>query len=131
MWGDARGVAVLGDWAYVANGYAGLRVIDVSNPANPQIIGSVYTSGHAWDAAVIGDRAYVTVGGNGLVILPLSVEATAVAVNPIVAQNSTCPRPSFPRRRESRQFSEDWMPACAGIQESTRGRNKKTKTVAL
>jgi len=34
--GSAYGVAVLGNYAYVADGSAGLQVIDVSNPANPQ-----------------------------------------------------------------------------------------------
>ena len=30
--GNAHGVAVLGNYAYVANGEVGLQVIDVSNP---------------------------------------------------------------------------------------------------
>ena len=32
--GYAYGVAVAGNYAYVADGTAGLQVIDVSNPAN-------------------------------------------------------------------------------------------------
>jgi hypothetical protein len=32
--GSAHGVKVVGDLAYVANGWTGLRVIDVSNPAS-------------------------------------------------------------------------------------------------
>ena len=34
--GYALGVAVAGNYAYVADGDAGLQVIDVSNPANPR-----------------------------------------------------------------------------------------------
>ena len=33
--GSALGVALSGNYAYVADGGAGLQVIDVSNPANP------------------------------------------------------------------------------------------------
>jgi hypothetical protein len=35
--------------------------------------------------------------------------------NPMVAQNFAYRSPSFPRRRESTRFSEDWMPAYAGM----------------
>ena len=41
------GVTVVGTTAYVADGDSGLQVIDVSNPASPQIIGSVDTPGYA------------------------------------------------------------------------------------
>jgi hypothetical protein len=34
--GDAFGVAVSGNYAYVADELDGLQVIDISNPANPQ-----------------------------------------------------------------------------------------------
>jgi hypothetical protein len=37
-------VAVSGNYAYVADGNAGLQVIDVSNPANPQRVGGYDTS---------------------------------------------------------------------------------------
>src|SRR5687767_7737414 len=37
--GQALGVAVSGNFAYVADWDAGLQVIDVSNPANPQRVG--------------------------------------------------------------------------------------------
>ena len=37
--GYAYGVAVSGNYAYVADGEAGLQVIDVSNPANPHARG--------------------------------------------------------------------------------------------
>jgi hypothetical protein len=54
------GVVVSGHYAYVANGDAGLQVIDVSNPASPQPVGG-YDSG-GWSAsgvAVSGHYAYV------------------------------------------------------------------------
>ena len=45
--GLLMGVAVSGNYAYVADGVAGLQVIDVSNPANPQRVGGYDTSGYA------------------------------------------------------------------------------------
>lgn len=38
-------VAVAGSYAYVAAGLAGLRIVDVSNPATPQEIGALATPG--------------------------------------------------------------------------------------
>jgi hypothetical protein len=57
--GYARGVYVLGNYAYVADDASGLQVIDVSNPTNPTIVGSVYTPDSAWGVYVLGNYAYV------------------------------------------------------------------------
>jgi hypothetical protein len=43
----------------VADGEAGLQVIDVSNPADPQRVGGYDTSGEARGVAVSGNYAYV------------------------------------------------------------------------
>jgi hypothetical protein len=45
--GFALDVYVSGNYAYVADGYAGLRVIDVSNPANPREVGYFDTPDYA------------------------------------------------------------------------------------
>ena len=50
--GNARGVAVSGNYAYVADLDAGLQVIDVSDPANPRRVGGYDTSGWAGDELV-------------------------------------------------------------------------------
>ncbi|MBI2202098.1 MAG: hypothetical protein HYU43_09195, partial [Armatimonadetes bacterium] len=52
--GRAYDVAVQGQYAYVADGDAGLQVIDVSNPVNPVRVGGVDTSGSAIGVAVAG-----------------------------------------------------------------------------
>jgi hypothetical protein len=60
--GHACGVAVSGNYAYVADG-TGLQVIDVSNPVLPTIVGSMATPwGHACGVAVSGNYAYVADG---------------------------------------------------------------------
>ena len=60
--GNARGVAVSGNYAYVAVGDAGLLVIDVSDPANPRGVGGFDTPGFAQGVAVSGNYAYVEIG---------------------------------------------------------------------
>jgi hypothetical protein len=52
-------VAVAGNYAYVADGLAGLQVIDVSNPANCVRVGGHDTSGAAYDVEISGNYAYV------------------------------------------------------------------------
>ena len=54
--GRAYGVAVSGNYAYVLDYDAGLQVIDVSNPANPQRVGGYDYGGNALGVAVSGNR---------------------------------------------------------------------------
>jgi hypothetical protein len=67
--GGALGVAVAGDYIYVAGGSVGLRVVDISNPAAPTEAGFYDTPGYAGDVAVVGDYAYMADGFAGLTIL--------------------------------------------------------------
>jgi hypothetical protein len=56
---DARDVVVVGQYAYVAAWFDGLRVIDVSNPADPVEVAHIATSDRATDIAIVGTVAYV------------------------------------------------------------------------
>ena len=58
-----------GNYAYVAAYGAGLRIINVSDPAHPTEVGSYDTPGSAQDVAVSGNYAYVAGRDGGLVIL--------------------------------------------------------------
>jgi hypothetical protein len=64
--GPARAVAIQNGYAFVAAEAAGLVVIDVTNPANPQPVGGYDTSGYAYDVAVSGNYAYVADYDGGL-----------------------------------------------------------------
>jgi hypothetical protein len=64
--GDVADVEVVGNLAFVADGAAGLRVLDVSDPASPSEIGSLDTPGLATDVEVVGDRAYLADGPGGV-----------------------------------------------------------------
>jgi hypothetical protein len=68
----ARGVAVAGAYAYVADDEHGLQVIDITNPQNPQIVGSADTPGHARAVAVVGTHAYVADDEHGLQVIDIT-----------------------------------------------------------
>jgi len=68
--GYAFGMAVSGNYAYVADSGAGLQVIDVSNPANPQRVGG-NSLVDARGLIVAGTNVFVAAGYDGLVIFDL------------------------------------------------------------
>ncbi len=54
----AHDVFVSGDYAYVADDYSGLQVIDISDPENPTLVSS-YDTDRATGVFVSSDYAYV------------------------------------------------------------------------
>ena len=68
----ARGVAVSGSYAYVADDEKGLRIINISNPSRPYEVGYYDTPGYAYGVAVSGFYAYVADGYEGLRIINIS-----------------------------------------------------------
>jgi hypothetical protein len=67
------GIAINGSYAYVADGDSGLRIIDVSNPANVGgEVGRYDTGGHAVGVAVSGSYVYMADGEEGLRIIDVS-----------------------------------------------------------
>ncbi len=70
---EAMDVVITNGYAYIADGEAGLVIIDVSNPASPSRIGSVDTDGFAGGVDVSGSYAYIGDGTNGLVVVDVSI----------------------------------------------------------
>ena len=70
--GSAYGVYVSGNYAYLAGGNAGLKVIDISDPTSPQIVGSVDTDGSANGVYVSSNYAYVADRWEGLKVVELT-----------------------------------------------------------
>jgi hypothetical protein len=70
--GVAYGVAVAGAHAYMADGPAGLQVVDVANPAAPRLLGRLPTAGEARDVAVSGSLACVACGNEGMQVIDVS-----------------------------------------------------------
>ncbi|WP_233271344.1 Calx-beta domain-containing protein [Microcystis aeruginosa] len=74
--GYARDVQVVGNYAYVADFFSGLQIIDISNPAAPTFKGNYNTSGLAVGVQVVGNYAYVADSSSGLLIIDISNPAT-------------------------------------------------------
>jgi hypothetical protein len=71
---DATDVTEEEGFAYVGAHFAGLHVLDVSNPSSVAVIGSAGSPGHCSAVEVVGDYAYVADGPAGLVIFPSHCE---------------------------------------------------------
>jgi hypothetical protein len=89
---DAERMVVSGDYAFIANGDAGLQIVDISNPASPRLLGGHSTSGYACDVVLAEGYAYVASGWSGLVVLkiPSQPSAKVTGVNPAVEMNTHC-----------------------------------------
>jgi subtilisin-like proprotein convertase family protein len=64
-------VAVVGNTAYVAASYGGLQLVNVSNPASPQLLGQA-SALDARGVAISGTLAYVADGSAGLRVVNVS-----------------------------------------------------------
>ncbi|MCP4582995.1 MAG: hypothetical protein GY839_15410, partial [candidate division Zixibacteria bacterium] len=63
--GNTYGVDVVGQYAYTADYYEGMSVIDISDPVNPVIVGRESMPGRALDIRVNGNYAYCSDDGEG------------------------------------------------------------------
>jgi len=78
--GAAGRVATAGDFAYVATGYDGIQVADVSNPAAPVHMANLDTPGHAMDVVVAGSTAVVADGLQGVRVLDISTPSAPAEI---------------------------------------------------
>jgi hypothetical protein len=84
--GSLTGVAVSGNIAVVTTGRGTVQTINVTDPANPLLLGQVYTRGttsYSSDIEVIGQTAYIADGmlstsGGGVVLIDFSNPASPV-----------------------------------------------------
>jgi hypothetical protein len=81
-WGSDtyQDVVVVGNYAYVAAETTGLEIFDISDPANPVMVGHYDTKGEAYGVALSGNYAYVAAFSGGLQIIDISNPANPVAV---------------------------------------------------
>ena len=73
-------IAIAGGYAYIADGDAGLRVVDVSMPSNPAEVGFYDTLGNAQGVAIAGGYTYIAAGDAGLRVLDVSTPANPMEV---------------------------------------------------
>jgi hypothetical protein len=86
----AYDVVVSGNYAYLANHFDGLRIYDVSNPANPLNVGHTSIGGYADGVVVAGNYAYLSGNSFGLRVIDVSDPA-----NPVVAGHTNLTTDTF------------------------------------
>ena len=77
---DVRDIELRGQYAYVADGAFGLKILDLSDPENPRLAGSLATGGAACGVAVDGSLAYVADAEQGLFIVDVSSPTNPVSL---------------------------------------------------
>ena len=82
-------------------------MIDITNPYNPIVVGSVKTRDSADDVAVSGDIAYVADCESGLFITPVPIEIVPVTVNDETSISLTLPGPDRIGNYKLRVFRKD------------------------
>ncbi|WP_321420665.1 PGF-pre-PGF domain-containing protein [uncultured Methanomethylovorans sp.] len=77
--GDAAGVAIKDNYAYVASIFGGLLILNISDPAAPTFV-SNYVTDDAQSVDISGNYAYIANGFSGVFILNISDPKTPVLV---------------------------------------------------
>lgn len=78
--GEAQGVAVAGSLAVVADGMAGVRVVDLAADGGPRIVGRLPTIGPAASVALADGLAWVGLASTGLIAVDLANPAQPTVV---------------------------------------------------
>ncbi|MBN1872853.1 MAG: carboxypeptidase regulatory-like domain-containing protein [Anaerolineae bacterium] len=85
-------IEISGSYAYVTEGSyysgGGLRIIDISNPAQPHAVGFYDTPFMALNVAVAGNYAYVAAESYGLRVVDVSNPSNPVEVKAIIPPNT-------------------------------------------
>lgn len=81
--GTSSQVVVSGHYAYLADGSAGLHIVDIQNPASPTLVGTYDTLGTAEDVAIGPHNAYVADGANGVVVVNIDTPSNPFVVTTI------------------------------------------------
>ena len=67
--GRGRRVALRGTRAYIADGEAGMHVVDLAEPSRPRLVGTYQTASPARDVASSDALVFVVVGEDEVLIL--------------------------------------------------------------
>jgi hypothetical protein len=71
------------DLAYVADGAAGLQVVDVTDPLNPVVIGTADTPGYAVNVALLGNTVFVADSGAGIAAIDVTVSTAPSLISSV------------------------------------------------
>jgi|GEM_PF-155861 len=126
-------IVVSGDRAFVAHRYTGMSVVDISDPYNPQILGTMDTLSYADGIAVSGNYAYIADGSTGLVIMPLPQEIFPVTVSSSTEITVSLPSPPIPGHYSLKVFDNSQshvMPGAVSFTDDASILNAKAIIVA-
>jgi hypothetical protein len=91
--GDTKAVAVFDKYAFLADGDKGLKIINISDPSTPTLVGSFDTPGDAsrvWirDASTNTVYAYIADGDKGIRAIDVSDPTLPVDFDPVLAYDT-------------------------------------------
>lgn len=86
--GTAFAAFFLNNKVYVAYGTEGLRIIDVSTPANPTLLGTYNSPGEARGVVAAGDFAYIADRDSGVQVVNVANPASPTRVRNIVTSRA-------------------------------------------
>jgi hypothetical protein len=86
-WEDAADIAVLGDYAYIASGYTGLKILDISDPESINQVGSFDLPRRASGISLIDTLLCVTEGSRNVHILDISEPLEPEVIGIIECEN--------------------------------------------
>ena len=75
----ANEIVVDGDYAYIADWYDGLKVINIATPSSPSLVGSLDTN-NAMGIDKVGNYVYIADGSEGLKIIDVSTPSSPFLV---------------------------------------------------
>ncbi|OGC92833.1 MAG: hypothetical protein A2W25_01230 [candidate division Zixibacteria bacterium RBG_16_53_22] len=78
--GQGRDIEVNGNYLYLADGFAGIQIIDISNPFNPALAAS-YPIGMVNDIFIRGNLAFVAAGQLGVLIYNITNPVDLIEVS--------------------------------------------------
>ncbi|MCF6276951.1 MAG: fibronectin type III domain-containing protein [Candidatus Magasanikbacteria bacterium] len=76
-------IFVSGTLAYLADGSGDFRILDVTDPYNPNILKSITLTNKGYGVELVGTLAYVAAGTDGLVIIDVANYATASIIGSV------------------------------------------------
>lgn len=79
--GQAESIFVSGNYAYLADGYSGLEIFEVTNPEDPRLIGNFDTPGYSEGVFVLDNFVYVADKDGGFLILDVSEKEKPKLIN--------------------------------------------------
>ncbi len=91
--GDTKSVTVYNNYVFLADGDKGLKIVNVSDPASPRLVGSYDTPGDAtkvWIRGVSANTtyAYIADGGKGIRAIDASDPASPVDFDPVLTYDT-------------------------------------------